>query len=60
MKEEGLLQQVLPPVAGRAYQELSKAMHEFEIDKAELGRGNIGHDKDYNFKIIDSSVFDSS
>jgi hypothetical protein len=55
-----LLQQVLPPVAGRAYQELSKAMHEFEIDKAELGRGNIGHDKDYNFKIIDSSVFDSS
>jgi len=54
-----LLQQVLPPVAGKAYQELSKAMHEFEIDKYELGKGNIGHDEDYNFKIIDSSVFDS-
>ena len=54
-----LLQQVLPPVAGPAYQELSKAMHEFEIDKEELGRGNIGYDKDYNFKIIDSSVFSS-
>jgi len=54
-----LLQQVLPPVAGRAYQELSKAMHEFEIDKFELGKGNIGFDKDHNFKIIDSSVFSS-
>ena len=54
-----LLQQVLPPVAGRAYQELSKAMHEFEIDRLELGQGNIGFDKDYNFKIIDSSVFSS-
>jgi len=54
-----LLQQVLPPVAGRAYQELSKAMHEFEIDRLELGRGNIGFDKDSNFKIIDSSVFSS-
>ena len=45
---------------GLAYQELSKAMHEFEIDKAELGEGNIGFDKDYNFKIIDSSVFSSA
>ena len=54
-----LLQQVLPPVAGRAYQELSKAMHEFEIDKFELGKGNIGFDKGGNFKIIDSSVFSS-
>ena len=54
-----LLQQVLPPVAGKAYQELSKAMHEFEIDKSEINRSNIGHDDDYNFKIIDSSVFDS-
>jgi len=54
-----LLQQVLPPVAGPAYQELSKAMHEFEIDRLELGKGNIGHDEDYNFKIIDSSVFSS-
>jgi len=54
-----LLQQVLPPVAGRAYQELSKAMHEFEIDRLEVGRGNIGFDKDSNFKIIDSSVFSS-
>ena len=54
------LQDILAPVAGKAYQELSKVMHEFEIDKYELGRGNIGFDKDYNFKIIDSSVFDSS
>ena len=54
-----LLQQVLPPVAGKAYQELSKAMHEFEIDKFELGKGNIGFDKGGNFKIIDSSVFSS-
>ena len=54
-----LLQQVLPPVAGRAYQELSKAMHEFEIDKFELDKGNIGFDKGGNFKIIDSSVFSS-
>ena len=54
-----LLQQVLPPVAGLAYQELSKAMHEFEIDKNEINRGNIGHDEDYNFKIVDSSVFSS-
>jgi len=53
-----LLQQVLPPVAGPAYQELSKAMHEFEIDKYEIGRGNIGYDRGYNFKIIDSSIFD--
>jgi hypothetical protein len=53
------LQDILTPVAGRAYQELSKAMHEFEIDKYEIGIGNIGHDEDYNFKIIDSSVFSS-
>ena len=52
------LQDLLAPVAGPAYQELSKAMHEFAIDKYEIGRGNIGHDKDYNFKIVDSSVFD--
>ena len=52
------LQKILAPVAGAAYQELSKAMHEFAIDKYEIGRGNIGHDKDYNFKIVDSSVFD--
>ena len=44
---------------GKTYQELSKVMHEFEIDKRELGQGNIGFDKDYNFKIIDSSVFSS-
>jgi len=25
----------------------------------ELGKGNIGHDEDHNFKIIDSSVFSS-
>ena len=53
------LQKILAPVAGKAYQELSKAMHEFEIDKFELGKGNIGFDKDHNFKIIDSSVFSS-
>ena len=52
------LQDILAPVAGKAYQELSKAMHEFAIDKYEIGRGNIGHDKNYNFKIVDSSVFD--
>ena len=52
------LQDILAPVAGPAYQELSKAMHAFAIDKYEIGRGNIGHDKDYNFKIVDSSVFD--
>ena len=51
------VQDLLAPVAGPAYQELSKAMQEFPIDKFELGRGNIGHDKDYNFKIVDSSVF---
>ena len=72
-KDTGLaqdLQRTLHPLArgwfagkaamGNTYQELSKAMHEFEIDKAELGAGNIGRDKDYNFKIIDSSVFDST
>ena len=53
------LQKILAPVAGKTYQELSKAMHEFEIDKLELGKGNIGFDKDSNFKIIDSSVFSS-
>ena len=53
------LQDILAPVAGKTYHELSKAMHEFEIDKYEIGRGNIGFDKDYNFKIIDSSVFSS-
>ena len=50
-------QDLLAPVAGPVYQELSKAMQEFPIDKFELGRGNVGHDKDYNFKIVDSSVF---
>jgi hypothetical protein len=53
------LQKIIAPVSGRVYQELSKLMHEFAVDKYEIGRGNIGHDKDYNFKIIDSSVFDS-
>jgi hypothetical protein len=52
------MQDLIAPVAGAAYQDLSKVMHEFAIDKFEIGRGNIGHDKDYNFKIIDSSVFD--
>jgi hypothetical protein len=33
-------------------------MHEFNIDKYEIGRGNIGHDSEGNFKIIDSSIFD--
>ena len=53
------LQKIIAPVAGAAYQELSKAMHAFEIDKYEIGIGNIGHDENYNFKIIDSSVFNS-
>ena len=57
IKPARLLQKAISPVAGRAYQELSKAMHAFPIDKYELGKGNIGHDKDYNFKIVDSSVF---
>ena len=48
---------LLSHVAGPAYQELSKAMHEFSIDKYEIGRGNIGHDSEGNFKIIDSSIF---
>jgi hypothetical protein len=52
------VQDLLVPVGGRAYQELSKAMHEFSIDKYEIGRGNIGYDSDGNFKIIDSSIFD--
>ena len=55
----GEIQDIIAPVAGAAYQELSKAMHEFEIDKYEIGIGNIGHDENYNFKIIDSSVFSS-
>ena len=53
-----LVQSIIAPVAGAAYQELSKAMQSFAIDKYEIGRGNIGFDKDYNFKIIDSSIFD--
>ena len=57
-KRAAVTQDIIAPVAGPAYQELSKAMHEFHIDRYELGKGNIGHDKDYNFKIVDSSVFD--
>ena len=53
-RELGLM---LSRVAGPAYQELSKAMHEFGIDKYEIGRGNIGQDSEGNFKIIDSSIF---
>ena len=52
------MQDLIVPVAGATYHELSKVMHEFAIDKYEIGRGNVGHDKDYNFKIVDSSVFD--
>ena len=52
------VQDIIAPVAGPAYQELTKAMHEFHIDRYELGKGNIGHDSEGNFKIIDSSVFD--
>jgi len=37
---------------GPAYQELSKAMHEFEIDKLEIDKGNIGFDEDYNLKKL--------
>ena len=51
------IQDVLAPIAGPTYQELSKAMHEFHIDKYELGRGNIGYDSEGDFKIVDSSVF---
>jgi hypothetical protein len=55
--EASRMQDLLAPVAGPAYQELSKAMHEFNIDKYEIGRGNIGYDSESSFKIIDSSVF---
>ena len=57
-KRAWTLQDIVAPVAGPAYQELSKAMHEFAIDRWELGRGNIGANSEGNFKIIDSSVFD--
>ena len=53
-----LVQSIIAPVAGAVYQELSKAMQSFAIDKYEIGRGNIGYDKGYNFKIIDSSIFE--
>ena len=53
-----LAQSIIVPVAGAVYQELSKAMQSFAIDKYEIGRGNIGYDRGYNFKIIDSSIFD--
>ena len=53
-----LVQSIIAPVAGAVYQELSKAMQSFAIDKYEIGRGNIGYDRGYNFKIIDSSIFD--
>ena len=53
-----LVQSIIVPVAGAVYQELSKAMQSFAIDKYEIGRGNIGYDRGYNFKIIDSSIFD--
>jgi len=52
------IQKIIVPVSGPAYQELSKVMHDFPIDKEEIGRYNIGRDKKNNFKIIDSSVFD--
>jgi len=54
------IQKIIAPVAGHTYQELSKAMQEFKIDKREIRSGNIGHDEDYNFKIIDSSIFTSA
>ena len=38
--------------------ESMRILAENEISSYEIGRGNIGHDKDYNFKIVDSSVFD--
>jgi len=57
-KRAWTLQDIIAPVAGPAYQELSKAMHEFAIDRWELGRGNIGADSEGNFKIVDASVFD--
>ena len=56
--DAALVQSIIVPVAGAVYQELSKAMQSFAIDKYEIGRGNIGYDRGYNFKIIDSSIFD--
>jgi len=57
-RDAALVQGIVAPVAGAVYQELSKAMQSFAIDKYEIGRGNIGYDREYNFKIIDSSIFD--
>ena len=51
------MQDLISPIAGGVYDELSKAMAEYSIDPREIRPGNIGYDKDYNFKIIDSSVF---
>jgi hypothetical protein len=45
------------PVIGPVYQELSKVMHAYRISRGEISLGNIGYDKDSNFKILDSSVF---
>ena len=57
-RDAALVQSIIVPVAGAVYQEISKAMQSFAIDKYEIGRGNIGYDRGYNFKIIDSSIFD--
>ena len=57
-RDAALVQGIVAPVAGAVYQELSKAMQSFAIDKDEIGVGNIGYDKGYNFKIIDSSIFE--
>ena len=52
------MQDLISSGAGGVYDELSKAMAEYSINPREFGKGeNIGYDKDYNFKIIDSSVF---
>ena len=56
--ETSLLQKALSKAPGMAYQELSKLMHEFEVDPGEIGQSNVGYDDDFNFKILDSSIFE--
>jgi len=55
--ETSLLQKALSKAPGMAYQELSKLMHEFEVDPSEIGQSNVGYDDEFNFKILDSSIF---
>ena len=57
-RQTSLLQKALSKAPGMAYQELSKLMHEFEVDPREIAQSNVGYDDDFNFKILDSSIFE--